>query len=60
MRVIDPKGLRGFRPERRKSLDPDETEGRMIYRAIADAEAGRQLALMRRVTLRDSGRLPKG
>lgn len=33
---IDPKGLRGFRPERRKSLEPDETEGRMIYRPMAE------------------------
>lgn len=50
--MIDPKGLRGFRPEHRLINDPDETEGRMIYRALADAEARRQLAITRRVTLK--------
>lgn len=49
--MIDPKGLRGFRPEHRRSLDPDETEGRMIYRAHAEAAARRQLALTRRVRM---------
>lgn len=49
--MIDPKGLRGFRPEHRTSNDPDETEGRMIYRAIANAEARRQIAMQRRVRL---------
>lgn len=31
--------------------DPDETEGRLLYRQIADAEARRQLALTRKVRL---------
>jgi hypothetical protein len=48
---IDPKGLRGFRPEHRISLDPDETEGRAIYRAKANAEARMQMGLSRRVIL---------
>ena len=52
--LIDPKGLRGFRPERRQSCEPDSTEGREIAHAIADAEARRQLALTRRVTMIDT------
>ena len=47
---IDPKGLRGFRPDRRKSNDPDETEGRMMERAAAEREAAR---IPRKVRLRD-------
>jgi hypothetical protein len=50
--VIDPKGLRGFRPEHRVSNDPDETEGRMLYRALANAEARRAFALQRRARLK--------
>lgn len=49
--MIDPKGLRGFRPEHRKSLDPDETEGRMIYRDLANSEARMQMGLVRPVRL---------
>lgn len=49
--MIDPRGLRGFRPDRRKSGDPDETEGRMIYRARANGEARMSIALARRVRL---------
>lgn len=49
--AIDPAGLRGFRADRRKTLDPDETEGRAIYRARADAEARREIALSRPVRL---------
>jgi hypothetical protein len=50
--TIDPKGLQGYRPEHRRSGDPDETEGRMIYRARADAEARQQLARTRKIKLR--------
>jgi hypothetical protein len=49
---IDPKGLRGFRPDHRQSRDPDETEGRMIYRARAETEARRSLSMARRVRLK--------
>lgn len=49
-------GIDGFRPERRKSLEPDETEGRMIYRQRADGEARMQEALSRRrVRLKPDG-----
>jgi hypothetical protein len=54
--TIDPKGLRSFRAEERRSLDPDETEGRAIYRAKANAEARMRMGLSRRVILDD--RLP--
>lgn len=50
--MIDPKGLRDFRPDRRRLNDPDETEGRAIYRERADAEARQQLAMTRKVRLR--------
>lgn len=53
---IDPRGLRGFRPDRRRSLDPDETEGRAIYRATADAEARMQMAwAARKIRLKREG-----
>lgn len=52
--MIDPKGLRGFRPDHRRSNDPDETEGRSIYRARADAEARRQIAMTRKIKLKDN------
>ena len=49
--MIDPKGLRSFRPDHRTiGSGPDETEGRMLYRARADAEARRQIASTRKVT----------
>jgi hypothetical protein len=43
--MIDPKGLRGFRHDRRAiGSGPDETEGRMIYRSRAAAEARMEAA----------------
>lgn len=48
---IDPRGLRGWRPDERRVNEPDETEGRAIYRARAEAEARRELALLRPVRL---------
>ncbi len=51
--MIDPKGLRGFRPDnRRPGSGPDETEGRAIYRALAEAEARRSIAMTRKVRLK--------
>ncbi len=58
--MIDPKGLRGFRPERRRTNDPDETEGRALYRSKADAEARMQLALMRPMRLAASPSQSRG
>ena len=50
--TIDPKGLRGFRPDRRPhGSGSDETEGRMLYRARADAEARLQIALTRKMRM---------
>ena len=49
---IDPRGLRGFRPERRKSNDPDSTEGRETEHALAERDARRSLASARRISLR--------
>ena len=49
MTGISPVGLRGFRPDRRTRLDPDETEGRAMYRALADRDAARSLGMARRV-----------
>lgn len=46
---IDPKGLRGFRPDYRRRNDPDETEGRAMYRAAAEAQARKDMAMTRRV-----------
>jgi hypothetical protein len=44
----------GFNVNRR--TDPDETRGRALYRALADAEARRQLAYERhRVRLKKDG-----
>jgi len=40
----------------RRRTDPDETAGRALYRALADAEARRQLACERhRVRLKEDG-----
>lgn len=52
MSGIDPKGLKGFRPDRRRSNDPDETEGRALYRARAEAEASRSINMARKVSLK--------
>jgi hypothetical protein len=49
---IDPKGLRGFRGDMRRSNDPDETEGRALHRARAEAEASRSLNKARKVSLK--------
>lgn len=49
--MIDIVGLRGFRRDVRKSGDPDETEGRMIYRARAEGEARMSIARAIRVRL---------
>ena len=49
---IDPKGLRGFRGDIRRSNDPDETEGRALYRARAEAEARLSCWRDRKVTLK--------
>lgn len=43
----------GFRRD-----DPDETEGRLLYRHLADAEAGRQIAMTRKVRLAPSDGAP--
>lgn len=45
MSGIDPKGLRGFRPDRRRSLEPDATEGRELAHATADRDARMSLAM---------------
>lgn len=51
--MIDPKGLRGFRPDNRRIVDdPDETEGRALYRALAEAEARKSIGITRKVTYR--------
>jgi hypothetical protein len=50
--MIDPKGLRGFRGDRRRSLDPDSTEGRELAHARAEAEARRSISMARKVSLR--------
>ena len=52
--MIDPKGLHNFRPDnRRRGSGPDETEGRAMYRALADAEARRSIASTRKVKMKD-------
>lgn len=52
--MIDPKGLHNFRPDnRRRGSDPNETEGRIMYRARADAEARRSIASARKVKMKD-------
>lgn len=48
---IDPKGLRGWRPDNRRVNDPDETEGRALYRARADSEGRLSMWRERKVTL---------
>ncbi len=35
-----------------RTTDPDETEGRLLYRQLAEAQARRDLAMQRRVTLK--------
>lgn len=50
--IFDIKGLCGFRPERRRSLEPDATEGREKAHAYAEAEAARSIALARKVALK--------
>lgn len=35
--------------------DPDETRGRALYRALAEAEARMSLGLTRRVKLKEEG-----
>lgn len=47
---IDPKGLRGFRRDRRRSKEPDATEGREAEHAAAERDAARSIAMARRVT----------
>jgi hypothetical protein len=37
----------------RRLSDPDETEGRRLYRAYSNAEAALSMALARRVRLKD-------
>lgn len=56
--MIDPKGLRNFRPERRRSNEPDATEGREIAHAISEGEARRSLAMTRKVELKIGDRVP--
>lgn len=51
--MIDPKGLRGFRPDERVSSEPDSTEGREAELARAEADARMALAMARRVRLDD-------
>jgi hypothetical protein len=51
--MIDPKGLRGFRGDMRRSNDPDETEGRALYRGRADAEARMSMWRDRKVKLKE-------
>lgn len=51
--MIDLIGLRGFRRDKRTLNDPDETEGRAIYRAQADAEGRRSIGLARQRSIRD-------
>lgn len=53
--MIDPKGLRNFRPDHRRLNDPDETEGRALYRALAEAEARKSMGITRRVRLKEPG-----
>lgn len=48
---IDPKGLKTFRPDRRRYNDADETEGRALYRFLADKQARRNFSMRRRVAL---------
>lgn len=49
---IDPIGLRGFRADRRRSLEPDATEGREIAHGYAEADAARSIGMTRKVTLK--------
>lgn len=50
--MTDTRGSQGFRGDRRRGRDPDETEGRAIYRARAEGEARRSLAMARKVSYR--------
>ena len=49
---IDPKGLKNFRPDRRRYNDPDETEGRALYRYLAELQARRDFWMTRRIVHR--------
>lgn len=39
-------------PRGYRRTDPDETEGRLLYRQLAERDARRSLSLARRVTLK--------
>lgn len=51
--TINPIALQKHRSSNQRRDDPDETEGRALYRAYANAEASMQMGLSRRVRLID-------
>jgi hypothetical protein len=47
-----PRAPFAYPPRNPFRLDPDETEGRRLYRALANAEARMVMALARRIRLK--------
>jgi hypothetical protein len=47
-----PRAPFAYPPRNRFRIDPDETEGRRLYRSLANAEARMAMALARRIRLK--------
>lgn len=50
--ILKPRAPFAYPPRNPYRNEPDETEGRRLYRGRANAEAARSLSMARRVTLK--------